>query len=326
MDGRFPPPSSLARMGVESAPFEVEVDEEDAGTRLDRFLADRLADHSRTAIQRSIQEGGATVNGVVVTKRAHPIEAGDTVRFLPPAARSTEVAAEPVPFDVIHEDASICVVAKPSGIATHPGAGVAGGTLVNGLVRHFRELSGVAGSDRPGIVHRLDRGTSGLLVVARTDAAHHRLSEQFAVRTVKKEYVAIAIGRIQLDSDWIEAPIGREPNHRERMAIREDGRDAATFYRVEERFRKHTLVRLFPKTGRTHQLRVHLRHLGHPIAGDALYGRPDHSGLPVERLLLHAEVLEFDHPDDGARVRFVAPLPADFERALAWLAENRSSS
>ena len=192
-------------------------------------------------------------------------------------------------------------------------------TLANGLVRHFRELSRVAGSDRPGIVHRLDRFTSGLLVVARTDSAHHRLSEQFAARTVAKEYVAIVTGRIEFDSDWIEAPIGREKHHRERMAIREDGRPASTFYRVEERYAKHTFVRLFPKSGRTHQLRVHLRHLGHPIVGDDVYGHADQTGLPAERLMLHAEVLEIDHPDDGTRRRFVAPPPEDFARCLAWL-------
>jgi len=299
-------------------PFEAEVDEDDAGKRIDRFLAERLPKHSRTAIQRSIKEGGATVGGVP-SKASRTLEAGDAVRFTAPAIRSTEVEAEDVPFDVIHEDASICVVCKPSGITTHPGAGCHGGTLANGLVRHFRELSQVAGSDRPGIVHRLDRFTSGLLVVARTDTAHRLLSAQFAERTVTKEYVAIAGGRVELDSDWIDAPIGRERHHRERMAVREDGRAASTFYRVEERYPKHTFVRLFPKSGRTHQLRVHMRHLGNSIAGDDVYGRPDASGLPVERLMLHAEVLEFDHPDDGARRRFTVPPPEDFARALAWL-------
>jgi 23S rRNA pseudouridine1911/1915/1917 synthase len=290
---------------------EILVDDASHGDRLDRFLTARLKDHSRAAIQRWIKDGRVTIDGETVIKPSTKLDPGQRVSADPAPPRPTTIEPEPIPLSVIHEDELICVIDKPSGLTVHPGAGRSGGTLANALVHRFRNLSLIAGADRPGIVHRLDRDTSGVLVVARTEAAHHHLSNQFAERTVAKEYVALVDGLIELDSDWIELPLARDPRSRERMSVNPDGRHATTFYRVEKRFAKHTLVRLFPRTGRTHQLRVHLRALGNPIVADPFYGHSGNPTIEARRLALHAEVLTIDHPGDGSRRRFTAPIPED---------------
>jgi 23S rRNA pseudouridine1911/1915/1917 synthase len=291
--------------------------EEDAeGQRLDHFLVERFPDRSRAALQRWIKDGRVCVDGEVVLRPSHALRAGQTVAADPPPPRPADVEPEPIPLDVLHEDELLCVVNKPAGLTVHPGAGRHGGTLANALVHRFRTLSRAGGADRPGIVHRLDRDTSGVLVVARTEEAHHHLARQFEERTVEKLYVAIVHGVLELDSDWIELPLARDPRNRERMAVREGGREAATFYRVERRLEKHTLVRLFPRTGRTHQLRVHLLALGHPIVADPIYNRRYRPPPGATRLALHAASLAIDHPADGTRRRFAAPLPGDFLRAL----------
>ncbi len=238
-------------------------------------------------------------------------------------------APEAIPLTILHEDARLLVLDKPAGLVVHPGAGTASGTLVNALLHHVKDLSGVGGVLRPGIVHRLDRGTSGLLLVAKDDQSHRSLARQFAARSVEKDYLALVLGVPARREGSIERPIGRHPVERKRMAIREDGRAARSTYRVLESLDGAALVEVRIHTGRTHQVRVHLASLGHPVAGDATYGgtrdAPSRRGASREALAmlrrpaLHAARLAFDHPDDGRRCVFTSPLPADIATVLQAL-------
>ena len=237
-----------------------------------------------------------------------------------PPPRPTHLVPQDLPLDVVFEDDAVVVVNKPSGLTVHPGAGQPDGTLANALAWHLKDLPELGGSDRPGIVHRLDKETSGILVVARTELAQRRLSAAFAERTVGKTYLATVHGIPRDAAGHIDAPIGRMPNHRTKMTVREGGRDAQTGWKVAEAMPRHALVRCHPRTGRTHQIRVHLKHLGHPIVGDGLYGMPGHPGEDATaRLMLHAHRLEFPHPTSGERVAFEAPLPPEYEATLAAL-------
>jgi 23S rRNA pseudouridine1911/1915/1917 synthase len=239
---------------------------------------------------------------------------------------------EDIPIAVVHEDDCLLVIDKPAGLTVHPGAGAASGTLVNALLHHVKDLSGVGGVARPGIVHRLDRGTSGLIVVAKDDQTHRSLSLQFASRTVEKEYLALVLGVPGAREATIDQPIGRHPVERQRMAIRPDGRAARSSYRLEEAFDGAALLRVRIFTGRTHQIRVHLASLGHPVAGDASYGgrrTPSSQSLAarealegLERPALHAALLAFDHPTDGRRMRLSSPLPPDIQAVLAALRQS----
>lgn len=246
-----------------------------------------------------------------------------------PAPVAAAPEAEDIPLSVLHEDASLIVIDKPAGLVVHPGAGSASGTLVNALLHRVRDLSGVGGVLRPGIVHRLDRGTSGLMVVAKDDQAHRALAVQFAGRTVEKEYLAVVLGVPERQQGTIEAAIGRDPVHRQRMSVRAPrGRAARSTWQTVERFAGAALLRVHIHTGRTHQIRVHLASIGHPIAGDVTYGggrgnqakEPLRSALrALHRPALHAACLAFDHPATGERLRFESPLPADLEELLAAL-------
>lgn len=308
---------------------ELVADDGAEGQRLDAWLARRLAFLSRSRLQALIDGGHVLLDGA----RARPsarVRPGQVVRVHVPDPVPAEPQPEDIPIAVVHEDARLLVVDKPAGLVVHPGAGTARGTLVNALLRHVHDLSGVGGVLRPGIVHRLDRGTSGLLVVAKDDETHRSLVRQFAGRTVEKEYLALVLGLPARPAGEVDSPIGRDPVHRQKMSVRAPrGREARTSWRVEERFDGAALLRVRIHTGRTHQIRVHLASIGHPVAGDAVYGgtRTPSSRraasrealLSLERPALHAARLSFAHPASGERIAFEAPLPPDLEAVLERL-------
>ena len=311
-----------------------------AGLRLDVFLARTFPEQSRSFLARSIDKGGVRVDGVVA-RASLKLRAGSIVCMTVPEPPRSGPAAEEIPLEFVHLDDWIAVVNKPAGMVVHPAKGNWKGTLAGALKWHLERADAVAGSSglsnaggptRPGIVHRLDRDTSGVIVVARTEEAHHALAKQFEGRTVTKTYLAITQGQPQFDSDEINLPIGIHPYQREKMAVRRDhstSRDAVTRFEVLERFRGAALVKVAPKTGRTHQIRVHLAAIGCPVLCDGLYsGRPRIEpaffGLPeagtgtalIERQALHAASLAVDHPVTRERIEFTAPLPADMQRVL----------
>lgn len=303
----------------EGARIDLVLDAGAAGLRLDKALADALPQHSRTEITAWIREGRVTVRGATLAAK-HKVAGGESVEVLVPPPKPTHLVPQDIPLEIVFEDDAIVVVNKPSGLTVHPGAGQPDGTLANALAGRWKDLPELGGSDRPGIVHRLDKETSGVLVVARTESAQRILSAAFADRTVAKTYLACVHGSPRDESGHIDAPIGRMPNHRTKMAIREGGRESQTTWHVAERMPRHALIRCHPRTGRTHQIRVHMKHLGHPILGDRLYGLAGHPGEEhTERLMLHAHRLEFPHPVTGERVAFEAPLPPAFEATLAAL-------
>ncbi len=314
------------------------VDDEGDGERLDSFLSTGIPELSRSRLQRSIKAGECLVDGKVVLKPSFRLGAGSVVRlsFSPPEPLLVE--AEPIDIDVVFEDDWIVVVNKPPGMVTHPAPGHRSGTLVNALLHHCNNLSGIGGVMRPGIVHRLDAGTSGLLVVAKNDEAHISLSRQLMQREVHRVYLAVVWGKMPLESGTIDAPIGRSTRDRKKMAVLPGGgKRAVTHYSVVDTFGPFQYIRLKLETGRTHQIRVHLSHIGHPVLGDPVYGgrkirRGNLSRVDIERAkrvlevverqLLHALSLEFKHPATGERMKFDAPPPEDFRRALDILSSN----
>ncbi len=310
-------------------PLHVSVPVEAEDQRLDLFLASRFSETSRSAIQRAINGGAITVDGKTV-KPSHRLRAGEEIAGEIPSAPVIDAVPENIPLDIVYEDEEIIVVNKPAGMVTHPGAGATSGTLANGLVYHLNRIGRQpprrGGSSRPGIVHRLDVGTSGLIVVAKTDRAHLNLAEQFESRSVTKGYTALVYGAVKEDSGKIEAPIGRDPRNRVKMAVTRDGRQALTFYRVIERFNEFTLLDVEIKTGRTHQIRVHMAHAKHPIVADSTYGAGRANSIKsaklraavarLDRPFLHAGRLGFVHPATGERMEFTAPLPPELRDFL----------
>lgn len=297
-----------------------------AGTRLDMLLLGRHPEFSRTAIQRFIAAGAATVNGEP-GKPGLRLEPDDIVEYaLPePDTEASTPQPEEMKLEILHEDGDVLVLNKPAGVAVHPGAGSETGTLVAGLLFREPEAFALVGEDpcRPGIVHRLDKDTSGVLVVARTPQAHAALKKSFQERAVDKIYLAIARGHFKEPSGAIEAPIGRDPKNRQRFAVLATGKEALTKYRVvaEEKGMSLLQVRLY--TGRTHQIRVHLSHIGHPVLGDRLYGGPSNSPpFHAHRQMLHAWKIAFPHPSTGERMAFTAPTPDDFRNNLEPFAEH----
>lgn len=289
----------------------------DDSIRLDAFLS-RESGISRSAVSRALEKAGALVNGVTRTKSGHELRTGDRVEFTPPEPEPLSVEAADIPLDIVYEDAGFAVVNKPRGMVVHQASSYrANDTLVNALLFRLKDLSGVNGVIRPGIVHRLDKDTSGLIVVAKTDEAHRSLAEQIEKKTARRIYVAIADGNFREDSGTVAAPIGRNPRDRKKMAVVEKGRRAVTHYEVLERFGAYTLVRYELETGRTHQIRVHSAYIHHPVTGDALYGGS--TALFKDGQLLHAEKLILKNPATGEEMTFTAPLPADFAAVLARL-------
>ena len=287
----------------------------EASKRLDHFLQDRLPEYSRSRIQSWIKEGRVLVNGVAA-RASLLLRGGEKIEVSPSEPPPLKATPENLPVEILYEDAAVIGVNKPAGLTVHAGAGAHSGTLVNRLVHHFRSLSQVGGELRPGIVHRLDRGTSGVLLVARTDAAHRALAAQFAERSVEKNYLALVEGKIPADSGRITKPVTRDPVRRTRMTARlEHGRSALTEYRVLRRFRDFTYLQVRIGTGRTHQIRAHFEAIGHPVAGDRLYG-----ARAAARVFLHAWRISFTTPANGQRVTVEAPLAEDLERWLGELA------
>jgi 23S rRNA pseudouridine1911/1915/1917 synthase len=286
----------------------------DTGKRLDHYLQEQLPRYSRSRLQDWIKESRVTVNGAPA-KPSLLLRGGEKIEVSPADLPPLSAAPEDLPLEILYEDPSVIAVNKPAGLIVHAGAGARSGTLVNRLVHHFGVLSSVGGDLRPGIVHRLDKGTSGVLLVARNDSAHRALAAQFAGRTIEKTYLALVHGKVRAETGRITKPIARDPVRRTRMTTRLDtGRDALTGYRVLQRFEKFTYLEVRLGTGRTHQIRVHLASLGHPVAGDRLYGAP-----AAERIFLHAWRIEFTSPATAERVRVEAPLPEDLQHWLAAL-------
>jgi 23S rRNA pseudouridine1911/1915/1917 synthase len=290
----------------------------DAGERLDRHVAARL-DAPRNQVQRWIRDGHVRIDGKEA-RPSHSIVEGERIDCAPPAPRDDRVAPEEGDLRILHEDADLVVLDKPAGLTVHPGAGRATGTLAHRLLARYPEMAGVGGPGRPGIVHRLDQGTSGVLVVARTSAAYHRLTRAFAAREVDKRYLAVVYGEPRPVQGTIDAPIGRHAVRRKEMTVRADGRPSRTGYRTLAVRAGISLVELDLATGRTHQIRVHLKHLGHPLVGDAVYGEARWKGLPkpvqaglrdFSRPALHAWRLALKHPADGRPLAFEAPVPED---------------
>ncbi|HPH96642.1 MAG TPA: RluA family pseudouridine synthase [Anaerolineaceae bacterium] len=288
--------------------------------RLDRVIVLHMPDLSRSRIQALIRDGRIKVNGQVVTKTGANIEAGYEIEVDLPPVQPTGLVAEDIPLDVLFENDALLVINKPAGMVVHPAAGHASGTLVNAALAHAPEMEGIGGEQRPGIVHRLDKDTSGIIVIAKTDEAHHWLQDQFRLRQVHKTYLALVDGRPPTPEGRIEAPIGRDPSHRKRMAITkpEKGREAATEYHVIETFPNHALVEAHPITGRTHQIRLHMAFIGCPIAGDTLYGHRTPS-VELNRHFLHAARLQITLPGESKPRTFEAPLPAELAEVLAQL-------
>ena len=292
-------------------------DPSDTGKRLDHLVHERLPEFSRSRIQDWIKAGRVQVNGAC-QRASHTVRSGDAIDVEPAEPPPLHAEPEAIPLTVLYEDDDIVAIDKPAGMVVHSGAGVHSGTLVNALLHRFQTLSGIGGTERPGIVHRLDRFTSGVLLVAKTDAAHQALAAQFSGREVEKIYLALVHGRVVQETGRIERPIARDPVHRTRMtARRAAGRAAWSEYRVLRRWEKVTLLEVRIGTGRTHQIRVHLSSIGHPVAGDKLYGAPS---LPeLGRYFLHAHRIRFRRPSDGESISVVSPLPRELERWMESL-------
>ncbi len=306
--------------GVSSRDHELWIIEADqVGQRLDRYLVSRLENVSRTQAQQLITSGFVLVNGHVV-KPGYALRSQDKLQVtrILPVSQPTTVKPQSFPLDIIYEDAYLLVINKAAGMVVHPAPGHADDTLVNALLARYPELGSVEGDMRPGIVHRLDRDTSGLLIVAKDIRTQAALIEQMRQHAVVKRYLALVEGDVSLEKGSIEAPIGRDPRHRQQMAITTvESRDARTHFRVLKRYARHTLLLLQLETGRTHQIRVHLQAIGHPVVGDPVYGSGHtHPGIELQRQFLHAYQLAFAHPITGEQMEFEAPLPSDLQAVL----------
>lgn len=327
----------MATDQLSDEPVEVGVDATGSGKRLDAFLAERFPKYSRVQLRRAIDAANVQVDGRS-RKAAYRLREGETVSIVLPQPVHEGPQPENIPLDLLYEDEWLVAVNKPPGMVVHPSKGHWSGTLAAALAYHFDGLSTVGGTTRPGIVHRLDRDTSGVIVVAKNDQTHLALAAQFENRAVEKEYFAVVVGVPDRDRDIIEQPIGAHPHQREKMAIRaghHTTRDARTFYEVEQRFRGFAAIRVLPKTGRTHQIRLHLAHIGCPVLCDRLYGgrsqitlgeiaggRED-GNVALQRQALHARRLRLTHPETNEPMEFAAPLPEDLAQVLEKIAQHR---
>ncbi|MGI6294717.1 MAG: RluA family pseudouridine synthase [Armatimonadota bacterium] len=318
------------------------VDDKHSGERLDLYLVEQMPEMSRSYIQKLIAKAHATVNGTAV-RAGYKVQAGDQVKVIVPPPEPADIQPEQIPLDVVYEDEQIIVINKPKSMTVHPAPGSRTGTLVNAVVAYTDDLSGIGGTERPGIVHRLDKNTSGLLVVAKTDVAHSSLQSQIQNRTAERRYLALVWGTTKFNEAVVDAPIGRHPTDRQKQAVIKDtdrytAREAVTQLKVLQRFEGFTLLEAKLDTGRTHQIRVHCSFIGHPVVGDPTYGgtkRPipsAYSKLDQRELsalldalqgqALHAFALSFDHPTTGKRLSFEAPLPPDIAHLLDWLKQR----
>lgn len=303
-------------MEQELLSIELTVPPEKAGQRLDAFIAGETS-FSRSAVQRMIDSGDVLLNMKEAPSKAK-VKAGDEVSVTPPMPEITDILPQDIPLDIVYQDADIAVINKPKGMVVHPAAGNPDGTLVNAIMYHIKDLSGIGGEVRPGIVHRIDRMTSGLLVIAKNDKAHVFLSDQLKTHAVSRVYYALCEGNFREDSGTVDAPIARHRTDRKKMAVDPNGRSAVTHWRVLERFGDMTLLRVELETGRTHQIRVHMAYIKHPIVGDEVYGHAKNS-LGIVGQALHAGELRLTHPATGEEMVFTAPLPEEFVNALEKL-------
>ena len=291
----------------------IDVSDEETGERIDSFLSGKT-DFTRTRIQQLIKDRNITVNGKP-TKSSYKIEENDEIIIEVPEVETTEIKPENIKIDVVYEDSDIAVINKQAGLVVHPAHGHYSGTLVNAILYHIKDLSGINGEIRPGIVHRLDKDTSGLIVIAKNDKVHAALTEMFQEKKIRKTYLAILKGKLNKSEGKIVTQIGRDKNDRKKMTVIDDatkGKNAITNYRVISQNNLFTLVKVNIETGRTHQIRVHMRYLGYPILGDSVYGRKDNE----KRQMLHAYKLEFIHPVTGRQMEFIGEIPEDFQKAL----------
>jgi 23S rRNA pseudouridine1911/1915/1917 synthase len=312
-----------------SQTFEAEITGEQDGQRLDRALSDLLSTQSRSSVAKLIIDGRVRIDGRPATKASQRVGAGQRVAIDVPDPAASTVESQEIPLRILHEDADVVAIDKPPGLVVHPAAGHPDHTLVNALLFHVKDLSGVGGELRPGIVHRLDKDTSGVMLIAKHDEAHRKLTANWNTDLVRKEYLALVYGTPSTDRGTVDAPIGRDPRDRKRMAVVQDGRRAVTDYEIAERLRYASVVRCRLRTGRTHQIRVHMKHLGHPIVGDPVYSGPQWRGIPDRKLqriieaftrqALHAARLTFVHPRTGETLVVEAPLPEDLRELVAAL-------
>lgn len=290
--------------------------------RLDVFLSENSG-LTRNHVQKLIVTGSVTVDGKVANKASAPVKADSAVSVVLPPDVPLDIPPQDIPLDIVYQDADLAVINKPQGMTVHPANNVCVGTLVNALLYHIKDLSGINGVLRPGIVHRLDKYTSGLLVVAKNDSAHVELQRQIQAKICRRIYIALLEGVLKADSGQVDAPIGRSHSDRKKMDVVSDGRSALTYYKVQERFDHYTLVQFELKTGRTHQIRVHAKYLGHPVVGDKAYGYAK-CKFNLNGQLLHAEQLIFNHPTTGEQMSFYAPLPEYFDKVLTSLRNKHS--
>ncbi|XEC96888.1 RluA family pseudouridine synthase [Paenibacillus tarimensis] len=299
--------------------IEWTIEEQEAGERLDKFLAENLEEGaaSRTQVQEWIKNGYVLVNENKV-KANYKLAAGDEIAVTVPQPETAEIKPEQIPLNIVYEDGDVIVIDKPRGMVVHPAPGHSSGTVVNALMFHCTDLSGINGSLRPGIVHRIDKDTSGLLMAAKNDLAHHSLSDQLKAHSVVRKYIALVHDNLPHDQGTIDAPIGRDPKDRKLFAVTErNGKRAVTHFVVLERFGDYTLIELQLETGRTHQIRVHMKFIGHPLAGDPVYGRSKTVALKGQAL--HAAILGFVHPRSGEQLQFESPVPNDMEEVITAL-------
>ncbi|MDW7728547.1 MAG: RluA family pseudouridine synthase [Bacillota bacterium] len=310
------------------AELTLSVDEVWSGKRIDLFLAEQVDQLSRSRAQKLIENELVTVNGITCRDKNYRLQAGEMISYILPTPEEMVANPENIELDIIYEDKDLLVINKERGMVVHPAPGHTGGTLVNALLNHCDDLSGIGGVIRPGIVHRLDKDTSGLLIVAKNDTAHNSLSDQLKDRTLRREYIALVCGRVKSARGKIEAPIGRHPKDRKKMAVVSGGREAVTRYRVIRNYDNYSLLRLKLETGRTHQIRVHMANLGYPVVGDPIYGPGSYGDLPdqyTQPQALHAQKISFIHPRTGTNMEFTAPFPSAFRETLHWLKTHKNA-
>jgi 23S rRNA pseudouridine1911/1915/1917 synthase len=302
--------------------IEINLQVEEKGERIDRYLSQQLPDLSRSRIQQLIEEGNVQVNGKVCTSKKVTVQSGDRISLTIPEAKPLDLQPEAIPLEILYEDDSLIILNKPAGLVVHPAAGHESGTLVNALLAHCQNLAGIGGVQRPGIVHRLDKDTTGAIAIAKTDQAHQHLQAQLKAKTARREYLGIVYGSPSADSGTIDQPIGRHPVDRKKMAVvpvEKGGRPAVTHWQVRERLSNYTLMHFQLETGRTHQIRVHSAYMGHPIVGDPVYSSGRSVGVNLPGQALHAWRLTLQHPVTQEQIEVTAPVPKTFTTLLEVL-------